>query len=157
MIVPQQPVPRGGKTLLREEGSPRALLSLKLAGNNRSNLVSSSVKCSPPTRVQPPALVQRAPGAQEQGSRDQLLCSGLVLLMLFPACHWSFCTLSPSEENLFPPVPRENLISFQQEIHQPYLQGCFLSQACSNKKCMYFLKSKGFCHVSGRVHTVVTL
>lgn len=54
MMVPQQPVPGGEKTLLREEGSPRALLSLKLAANNRSNLVSSSVKCSPPSPPPPP-------------------------------------------------------------------------------------------------------
>lgn len=97
---------------MREEGSPRALLSLKLAANNRSNLVSSSVKRTPHPhphpRVQPPAPVQSAPGAQGQDSKDQLSCSGFVLLMFFPACHWSFCTFSTSGANLLPLVPAEN-------------------------------------------------
>lgn len=94
---PTAACPPGGKTLLREEGSPRALPSLKLVADNRSNLVSSSVKCSPPSphalthpRVQPPAPVQSAPGSQGQDSNDQLSCSGFILLMFFPACHWSF-------------------------------------------------------------------
>lgn len=112
---PTAACPPGGETLLWEERSPRALLSLKLAANNRSNLVSSSVKCSPlpppnhpHPRVQPPAPVQSALGAQEQGSKDQLLCSGFILMMFFPACHWNFCTFSTSGENLFSLVPGEN-------------------------------------------------
>lgn len=111
---PTAACPPGGKTLLREEGSPRALPSLKLVADNRSNLVSSSVKCSPPSprpphpRVQPPAPVQSAPGSQGQDSKDQLSCSGFILLMFFPACHWSFFTFSTSGENLFPLVPAEN-------------------------------------------------
>lgn len=73
MMVPQQPVPQGEKTLLREEGSPRALLSLKLVADNRSNLVSSSVKCSPPP-PHPPSCPTTSPCSEcprLSGTRQQ--------------------------------------------------------------------------------------
>lgn len=59
---PTAPCPSGAKTLFKEEGSPWALLSLKLAANNPSNLVTSSATHNPPPLV-PPAPVQTAPGA----------------------------------------------------------------------------------------------
>lgn len=99
MIVPQHPVPRGGKHFFKEEGSPRALLSLKLAANNPSNLVTSSATHNPlPPRSTSPG--SKCPGRSEQVSEEQSLCSQFILPMFFPACHGSLCTFPALEENL---------------------------------------------------------
>lgn len=99
MIVPQRPVPRGGKTLFKEEGSPWALLSLKLAANNPSNLVTSSATHNPlpPCSTSPRS---NCPRRLRQDSEEQLLCSQFILPMFFPACHGSLCTFTALEENL---------------------------------------------------------
>lgn len=115
MMVPQQPVPRGGKTLLREEGSPRALPSLKLVADNRSNLVSSSVKCSPPSPPPPPTLVSnhqprfRVPRAlRGKTAKTNCRVQGSSCWCFPQPVTGVFFTFSTSGENLFPLVPAEN-------------------------------------------------
>lgn len=103
---PTAACPPGGKTLLREEGSPRALMSLKLAVNNRSNLVSSSVKCSPPPPY-PPSCSTTSPGSEcprPSGARQQrpIVVFRVHLADVFP---------SLSREFLHFPNVRRKLVS----------------------------------------------
>lgn len=109
---PTAACPPGGKTLLREEGSPRALPSLKLVADNRSNLVSSSVKCSPPSpptlvsNHQPRFRVPRALGGKTAKTNCRVQGSSC---WCFPQpVTGVFFTFSTSGENLFPLVPAEN-------------------------------------------------
>lgn len=65
---PTAPCPSGGKTLFKEEGSAWALLSLKLAANNPSNLVTSMCdpQSSPPLFHQPRFKLPRALWARQR-------------------------------------------------------------------------------------------
>lgn len=100
---PTASCPSGGKTLFEEEGSPWALLSLKLAENNPSNLVTSSANHnhSPPTPCST-SPSSNCRGRLKQDSEAQLPCSQFILPMFFPACHGSLCTSPALEENLLP-------------------------------------------------------
>lgn len=74
------------------------MLSLYLAANNPSNLVTSSTP-PPPTRLLgvPPAPDQTAPGARSKTAEERLPRPQFILPMFFPACHGSLCTFSASQ------------------------------------------------------------
>lgn len=167
---PTAACPPGGKTLLREEGSPRALMSLKLAVNNRSNLVSSSVKCSPPPSVpppptppDPPSCSTTSPGSEcprPSGARQQ---RPIVVFRV----HLADVFLSLSLEFLHFPNVRRKLVSsypgrelhfnnsgLQQKTHPSYLQEPSLFQTCSNEILNVCYEVQ---QLSLRVHPVITL
>lgn len=146
---PTAACPPGGTTLLREEGSPRALLSLKLAANNRSNLVSSSVKCSPPPppRNHPPSCPTTSPASESpgrSGARPQrpIVVFRVHLADAFPSLSLKFLHFLNVRRKLVSSCPRRELClhfnTLQQEIHHPYLQGRLLFQTCSKERLNIF-------------------
>lgn len=147
---PTAACPPGGKTLLREEGSPRALPSLKLVADNRSNLVSSSVKCSPPSPptptpppTHPPSCPTTSPGSEcpgLSGARQQrpIVVFRVHLADAFPSLSLEFFSLSQRQEKTCFLLSRQRTLpsfqhsGIQQKTHHSYLQGHFVFQAPSN-------------------------
>lgn len=84
---PTASCPSGGKTLFEEEGSPWALLSLKLAENNPSNLVTSSANHNPPHPMfhQPQF---KLPWALEARQRSTIAVFTVHLADVFPSLSW---------------------------------------------------------------------
>lgn len=140
---PTAACPPGGKTLLREEGSPRALPLLKLVADNRSNLVSSSVKCSPPS-PHPPTLVSnhqprfRVPQALGgKTAKTNCRVQGSSCWCFFQPVTGVFSLSQRQEKTCFLLSQQRTLPSFQhsgiqQKTHHSYLQGHFVFQAPSN-------------------------
>lgn len=101
MMVPQHPVPRGGKHFFKkkEVHEPCCRLSWQKITRPTSSPPVQTTTPPPPCSTSPSSNCR---GRLKQDSEAQLPCSQFILPMFFPACHGSLCTSPALEENLLP-------------------------------------------------------